>query len=55
MPLTFLAIKALKPRQSIYRVADNGGLCLQVTPAGGKLWRYRYRFNGKAQMLSLGK
>lgn len=55
MALTALAIKALKPRVSAYRVADSGGLCLEVAPAGGKLWRWRYRYGGKAQMLALGK
>lgn len=55
MALTALAIKALKPKEALYRIADSGGLCLEVTPAGGKLWRWRYRFGGKAQMLALGK
>lgn len=55
MGLTTLAIKNLKPKPAIYRVADSGGLCLEITPAGGRLWRWRYRFNGKGQMLALGK
>ena len=55
MPLTALAIKHLKPKAKMYRVADGGGLCLEVSPAGGKLWRWRYTFHGKAQMLALGK
>lgn len=55
MPLTELAIKSLKPKTKLYRVADNNGLCLEITPAGGKLWRWRYYFNDKQQMLALGK
>ena len=55
MALTALAIKNLKPRDSLYRVADSGGLCLEIAPSGGKLWRWRYSFNGKDQMLALGK
>jgi integrase len=55
MPLTELAIKALKPKEKLYRVADSGGLCLEVTPAGGKLWRWRYYHNGKPQMLAIGR
>lgn len=55
MPLTELAIKNLKPRAKLYRVADGHGLCLEVTPAGGKLWRFRYYHLGKAQMTALGK
>ncbi|MGB4102263.1 MAG: integrase arm-type DNA-binding domain-containing protein [Alphaproteobacteria bacterium] len=55
MALTALAIKHLKPQANLYRVADSGGLCLEISPSGSKLWRYRYNFNGKAQMLALGK
>lgn len=55
MPLTEQAIKGLKPEKASYRKADSGGLALEITPAGGKLWRWRYYFNGKQQVLSLGK
>ncbi|MFG0721892.1 tyrosine-type recombinase/integrase [Pseudomonas sp. GLN_6] len=54
MPLTDSAIKTAKPKDKLYRLADGNGLCLEVTPTGSKLWRYRYRFNSKAKMLSLG-
>jgi integrase len=55
MALTELAIKNLKVKGIVYRVADGGGLTLEVSAAGGKLWRYRYRYQGKGQMLALGK
>ncbi|MDE2336025.1 MAG: tyrosine-type recombinase/integrase [Alphaproteobacteria bacterium] len=55
MPLTELTVKNAKTRNKTYRISDSGGLCIEVSPAGGKLWRWRYRFNGKAQMLALGK
>jgi len=55
MALTELAIKNLKPKAKRYRVVDTGGLCLVVSPAGGKLWRWRYYYQGKEQMLALGK
>lgn len=54
MALTDTAIRAAKPRDKLYRLADAQGLCLEVTTAGGKLWRLRYRFEGKAKMLGLG-
>lgn len=54
MPLTDSAIKTAKTKDKLYRLADSNGLCLEVAPTGSKLWRYRYRFNGKAKMLSLG-
>ena len=55
MALTELEIKHLKPKEKVYRIADSNGLCLEVSPAGGKLWRWRYYYQGKAQMLALGK
>ena len=55
MALTELAIKALKPKDKIYRVADSHGLCLEVRKNGAKYWRYRYRLNGKQQMAALGQ
>ena len=55
MPLTDTAVKNHKPGGKMYRVADEKGLCVEVTPSGGRLWRFRYRFNGKPNMLALGK
>jgi integrase len=55
MALTALAIKNLKPRAKLYMVADSGGLCIAVSPAGGKLWRFRYRLKGTQQIMGLGK
>jgi hypothetical protein len=45
------AVPAEKP---IY-FFDGGGLYIHVTPAGGKLWRFRYRFEGKEKLLAFGK
>jgi hypothetical protein len=54
MKLTDTKIKGLKPQAKLYRVADGKGLSLEITPAGNKLWRYRFRLHGKANMLALG-
>ncbi|WP_243363067.1 tyrosine-type recombinase/integrase [Fundidesulfovibrio terrae] len=54
MALTDLAVRNAKPGPNLIRIADDRGLCLEVAPAGGKRWRFRYRFNGKPNMLSLG-
>lgn len=54
MALTEFRIKALRPRATLYRVADGKGLCVEVTPSGSKLWRYRYRHANKATMVSFG-
>lgn len=48
-------IKQLKPKDKVYRIADSAGLCLEVRTTGSKIWRYRYRYLGKASMLSLGE
>jgi hypothetical protein len=52
--LTDTRIKAAKPGTSPFKVADSGGLHLLVTPAGGRLWRQAYRFNGRQKTLSFG-
>ncbi len=54
MPLSDTTIRTAKPKDKLYRLTDANGLCLEVTPTGSKLWRYRYRFNGSAKMLALG-
>jgi integrase len=55
MPLTDTALRALKPKDKTYTVADGRGLYVEVFPTGGIVWRFRYRLNGKAEKLTLGK
>src|SRR4051812_8781087 len=53
--LTDSAIRALRPREKAYKVADDKGLYLQVTPSGGRLWRVKFRAEGGIEKkLSLG-
>ena len=54
MPLTDTKVKNAKPGQRTIRIFDEKGLYLEVSPAGGKWWRFKYRFNGKEKRLSLG-
>lgn len=54
MALTDAAIRTAKPRNKPYKLADEKGMFLYVTPTGGKLWRLKYRFDGKEKLLSLG-
>lgn len=54
MALTDTIIRTAKPREKPYKIADEKGMFLYVTPAGGKLWRLKYRFDGKEKLLSLG-
>ncbi|MFO7930804.1 MAG: integrase arm-type DNA-binding domain-containing protein [Desulfosalsimonas sp.] len=55
MALTDVQIRNSKPAEKPVRLYDSGGLYLEVTPAGGKLWRFKYRFNGKYKTYSIGK
>lgn len=55
MALTDTALKALKPRDKSYTVADSRGPYVEVFPTGGIAWRYRYRLNAKAEKLTLGR
>ena len=55
MALTDTTIRTAKPREKPYKVADEKGLFLLVQPSGGKLWRLKYRFNGKEMKLALGR
>jgi integrase len=54
MALTDTQVKNAKPKDRPYSLSDEKGLSLLVQPNGGKWWRFRYRFDGKAKMLSLG-
>lgn len=54
MPLTDTAVRNAKASSKAYKVFDERGLFLIITPAGGKWWRLKYRFGGKEKMLSLG-
>lgn len=55
MALTDTTIRNAKPAARDYKIADSGGLFLLVTPAGGKLWRLKFRIDGKERKLSLGR
>ncbi|EIN00390.1 integrase family protein [Paraburkholderia hospita] len=54
MSLTDIKIKQAKPREKLYKVSDERGLYLEVTPTGSKWWRFKYRIDGKEKRLSLG-
>lgn len=54
MPLTDIAIRNAKPKEKSYKLSDFAGLYLEVTTTGSKLWRVKYRINGKEKRLALG-
>jgi integrase len=53
--LTDTKLRALKPRAGAYRIADANGLCIEVRPSGAKVWRYRYRYAGKASIVTMAE
>ena len=57
MPLNDRQIKNAKPTGTgkKAKLFDGGGLYLEVTPAGGKIFRLKYRIDGKEKTLTIGK
>jgi integrase len=55
MALTDTEIKKAKAKEKAYSLNDSGGLYLWITPAGGRLWRWAYRFDRREKLMSLGK
>lgn len=54
MPLTDKDCKNAKPKDKVYRLTDSHGLYLEIVPAGGRYWRYKYKFLKKEKRLALG-
>ena len=54
MPLTDTQIRKAKAGAKPARFFDAGGLYLQASPTGAKLWRFKYRFGGKEKLLAFG-
>ena len=53
-PLTDTKVRTTKPTEKPQKLFDGGGLFLLVTPTGGRLWRFKYRFGGSEKLLSIG-
>ncbi len=54
MPLTQFAIVNAAPTTKPYRLPDGDCLSLLISPNGSKLWRLRYHFGGRENMMTLG-
>lgn len=52
--LTDSKVKSFKAREKPYKTADANGLFLLVTPTGGKLWRLKYRIDGRENVVAIG-
>ena len=54
MKLSDAAARKAKPEAKAYKMADGGGMYLEVMPTGSKYWRLKYRFGGKEKRLAFG-
>jgi len=55
MALTDTEVRKAKAAEKAYRMSDSGSLYLWVTPSGGKLWRWAYKFDAKEKLMAFGK
>lgn len=55
MSLSDLDCRNAKPKEKSYKLFDSGGLYLNVSPTGTRVWRLKYRYLGKEKLLTLGK
>ncbi|WP_300377017.1 integrase arm-type DNA-binding domain-containing protein [Henriciella sp.] len=53
--LTDIALKALKPKEKMYKVTDRDGLYAAVSPTGTVTFRFDYRINGRRETLTIGR
>lgn len=54
MPLTDFEVRRAVPREKTYRISDGRGMYLEISPSGGKYWRFKYRFSAREKRLALG-
>ncbi len=54
-PLSATRVREAKTLGKSVSLYDGAGLYLQVTPSGSKLWRLRFKLNGRVRLMSLGK
>lgn len=52
--LTDMVLRNAKPSEKAYKIAAGGGLYLEVTVSGSKLWRWKYRLAGKENRYAIG-
>jgi integrase len=53
--LTDVQIRNARAKPLAYKLTDSGGLHVYVSPAGGKSFRWKYRFGGKEKLLTIGR
>ena len=53
--LTDTVINNYRPRDKPFKISDGGGMFLLIKPNGTRLWRLKYRIQGKEKLMALGK
>lgn len=53
--LTDVAIKSLRPKEKVYKVADRDGMYVKVMPSGAISFMLDYRLNGRRETVQLGR
>lgn len=54
MSLTDVATRNAKPRSKPSKMGDAFGVFVLIQPSGGKLWRFKYRFDGREKKHAIG-
>jgi integrase len=54
MPLSDMKIQKAKPKDKPVTLFDGSGLYILIQPTGGKLWRFKYRYEDKPKLLAFG-
>lgn len=54
MQLSDMVVRNARPSQRDFKLSDGGGLYLLVQPNGSKLWKLKYRYDGKERSLAFG-
>jgi integrase len=52
--LTDVTLRNAKPKEKPYKISAGGGLYLEVSPSGSRLWRWKYRLAGKENRYAIG-
>lgn len=52
--LTEATVRAARPREKPYKLFDERGMYLLISPTGARLWRFKYRQNGVERLMALG-
>jgi hypothetical protein len=52
--LNDITVKNAIPREKIFRIFDEKGLYIEISPKGGKYWRFKYRYLGKEKRVAFG-